>query len=562
MTENHGDSSDLPTTPESPGQPVPPVSSEWSAVPIPPISFDPPAAAPAGSEILPPSDILSDGSVGRPRRSRLAMTLSVVGVAVVVVAAGGVAFAYHKLAATGAQPDTLAPASSIAFAELDLDPSASEKVSAYQFEQKFPSLPHVVNADALKDTLLSSAFTDSGSSDGTKIDYATQIKPWLGNRVAIDEFLDSAGQPQTVGILQTKDATKAGAALAKLTSAQGGAYVIKGSYAIIGKSKAVVDDAAAQAAKSTIDNNTTYTKDIATLQSNRVLTVWWDAGATVKALSGKITQMLGAESQAFGALGALGASPAGSSALGSSISALGKVGRVVIGLRLTASAAELEGRNLGSSQPYALPMGKAVSLLGALPSSTIGGFSFANPSVAVKEALTAVKANSTYGPQLQKDFDAVSSELGIAIPADIENLLGSALSAGIDGIPASGSNATPPFTIITTPTDPAAGLATAQKLVALASKSGVSMRTTTTGGNVVISSGASTGSGTLGNSPAFQSMFSSMPTTASLAGYVNLTAIWAAEPSAPAAVRHLTGVGFVDGKDSTSPLFDLKLTVG
>jgi hypothetical protein len=499
-------------------------------------------------------DILAAGPADEPRRSKIPAVLSVIGVVVVVAAAGGGLFAYHTLAATGAMPDTLAPASSIAFAELDLDPSASEKVSAYEFEQKFPSLPKAVNADALKDTLLNAAFNDAGDTGSTAIDYGTQIKPWLGNRVAIDEFVDSQGQPQTVGIVQLKNAGQAGPALTQLTATQGGAYLIKGSYAVIGKSKTVVDDAAAQAAKSTINDNTTYSKDVATLKSDRILTAWWDAGATATTLSGKISQLFDSESQA------LGAPSIGGSTVNSSIAALSKLGRVVIGLRLTSNSAELEGRGLGgTSGNSVLQTGNAVSLLGALPSSTIGGFSLADPSAVIKADLAAAQANSTVGPALQKDLADASTQLGITVPADIENLLGTALSAGIQGIPHTG---VPPFTVITAPTDPATAAATAQKIVALATKDGASVQATSAGANVVFSGGAASSSGTLGDLAAFQSMFGSMPTSASIAGYVNLTSVWAAEPSAPADAQQLTGVGFVVGKDATSPVFDIKLTVG
>jgi hypothetical protein len=496
-------------------------------------------------------DVLVGGHDAAPRRSKLPATLSIVGVVVVVVAAGGGLFAYHKLAATGSMPDTLAPASSIAFAQLDLDPSASEKISAYEFEQKFPSLPTVVNADALKDTLLNSAFAaDSGDP---KVDYATQIKPWLGDRVAIDEFVDAEGQPQTIGILQLKDAGKAAPALTQLTDEQGGAYLITGSYAIVGATKTAVEDAATQAAKSTIEDNTTYTKDVATLASNRLLTLWWDAGATSKALAGRLDDVLGSESQAFGAPSV---NPSTLNA------ALGKAGRVAIGLRLTSSSAELQGRVLGSTGTSAIPTGNAVNSLGSLPSSTIGGVSVANPGAAIRAELAGLQTGGSVNAELQKFFDQASSQLGIAVPGDIENLLGSSLSAGVQGVPASGSNALPPFTVIAAPTNLAAGATTAQQLVAYANKNGVTLTSTTTGNDVVVSTGPAAGDGTLGDLAAFQSMFGSMPKAAGLAAYVNLTAVWAAEPAAPSNVRHLTGVGVMAGQDATSPVFDIKLTVG
>ncbi len=162
------------------------------------------------------ADILARGPIERPRRNLAAIVVSLV--AVLAVIGGGVAYVgYHKLASSGAQPDGWAPASSIAYIKIDLDPAASEKVAALRFERKFPHAPHVTSADQLKDSLLSAAF-DRSSSD---IDYATDIKPWLGDRVAIAVYPDASGKVQSVGILQVKDAALAKAGLTKLINTSG-----------------------------------------------------------------------------------------------------------------------------------------------------------------------------------------------------------------------------------------------------------------------------------------------------------------------------------------------------
>src|SRR5665213_436678 len=157
-------------------------------------------------------DMLSSGSIERPpRRNLAAIVVSLV--AVLAVIGGGVAYVgYHKLASSGAQPDEWAPSSSVAYIKIDLDPAASEKIAALRFEQKFPDAPHVTSADQLKDALLSEAF----AQPTTDINYATDIKPWLGNRVALAAYPDANGKIQLVGILQLKDATQAKAGLTKL----------------------------------------------------------------------------------------------------------------------------------------------------------------------------------------------------------------------------------------------------------------------------------------------------------------------------------------------------------
>jgi len=114
-------------------------------------------------------DLLASGPVERPRRNITAIIVSLVAVLAVIVGAAGYV-GYHKLASSGSQPDQWAPANSIAFVKLDLDPAASEKIAALRFEQKFPDAPHVTSADQLKDALLDDVFNNSSGSG--KIDYA------------------------------------------------------------------------------------------------------------------------------------------------------------------------------------------------------------------------------------------------------------------------------------------------------------------------------------------------------------------------------------------------------
>ena len=200
------------------------------------------------------------------------------------VIAGGVAYVgYHKLASSGAQPDQWAPSSSIAYLKIDLDPAASEKIAALRFEQKFPDAPHVTSADQLKDALLSKAFDQPSSN----IDYVTDIKPWLGDRVALAAYPDAKGNVQPVGILQVKDATQAQAGLTKLIHTGDGGmstagFAIENDYAIVGPSQAAVDAAVAAARTSSITASNQYAADVATLGGDRIVTAWADLGAVSK----------------------------------------------------------------------------------------------------------------------------------------------------------------------------------------------------------------------------------------------------------------------------------------
>ncbi len=180
---------------------------------LPPEPAPDPHPQPSWASSFSSGDLLAGGPVERPRRNVAAIVISLV--AVLAVIGGAVGYVgYHKLASSGSQPDQWAPANSIAYLKLDFDPAASEKVAAWRFEQKFPDAPHVTSADQLKDALLDDVLNDPN------IDYATDVKPWLGNRVALAVYPDASGAGQVVGILAVKDAAAAKIGLTKVAQAE------------------------------------------------------------------------------------------------------------------------------------------------------------------------------------------------------------------------------------------------------------------------------------------------------------------------------------------------------
>lgn len=468
---------------------------------------------------------------------------SAVAVLAIVVAGGGFA-AYRMLASSGSQPDAWAPANSIAYVKVDLDPSTSAKISAWRFEQKFPDAPKVASADELKDALLQAAITDREG----QADYATDIKPWLGDRAAVAEFLDSSGKPQTVAILAVKNSAAAKADIqrlnAKATTPMG--YSIEGSYALLANSQSIVDQAVDAARKGNIDNNSTYSKDIAHLQGDRIVTGWWDAGATMKAASSDLP-------------GQAGGLIASSSMLG--LPDLTKVGRIVFGVRVEPSDVVVDGRLVGGASSTSFSNGNAGQFLGQLPGGTVAGVALADPEGIVKTALDSAQ-KSLAGASLNNEFDALGAQLGIAVPADVENLLGSGLAVGLDALSGDPEHSDNFFTAITHPDDPAKALTTAQALTRFAASSGApALRAAATGDTITVTDDARPATGHLSDDPAFTAALSGMPAHSVIAGFVNIGAIASAVPTAPSGATHLGSVGFYVGADSTSPVFSLKLTV-
>jgi hypothetical protein len=561
----------------------------WPAAPTTPAAAAAPPPAAFYGSVLPAGngpDLLSNGSFepGPPARRRNVAAIVLSLVAVLAVIAGGVAYVgYHKLASKGAQPDGWAPANSIAYVKLDLDPSAAEKISALQFEQKFPSAPRVTDAAKLKDALLDAIFSKDTNNP---INYATDVKPWLGSRVALAVYVDGLGKAQPVGILEVTDAAKAKVGLAKLvkdqaasdiagskaqassadgltfasdmpsavpgdtltSTTQSSGYVIEGDYAIVAPSQQAADAAVAAAKKSNISGNSTYTADVATLKGDRVVTAWTDISAVLK-LAESSGRLGGAAMLVPGGLGSLGG------LAGNSLK-----GRAVAGVSIHSDYAELEGRILGSDvSAYSNP--QAGTLLKALPSGSIAGLSVSGYAASAKKQLDTLLQSPLLGGGAKSQLDAIGSTLGIAFPDDVLNLLGNDFAVSLDSVPTAGASGAK-LTAITQPTDAAKGLDTAKKLAAAAGAGGFPLTASANGTKVVLTNEDSVPTGSLGADAGFKSAMSGMPDQVVAAAYVNLSGIWDAAPlRAPADLKHLAGLGMYAGVDGSDFVFAVRLTI-
>jgi hypothetical protein len=538
-----------PQYPPPPAQPYaaggypPPPAQPYAAGGYPPPQAGYELAAPYG---VPYSAASSDVVAGGSHRSgrRWAPVVTSVVAVVAVVVAGGAFAAYHLLASKGSQPDVWAPSNSVFYAKIDLDPAAATKLAVWQFEQKFPHAPKAANADSLKDSLLQAIFDDQTGT--STVDYTTDIKPWIGSRAAVAAFPDSAGQAQEVAIVETTDPGTAASDLAKIAQQSDGTlgYAIHGSYVVLGDSQPAVDAAVAAAQQGNIGDSATFNADTAQLKGNRIITAWWDIGATLKLAEAQDQGNLGG-SLFGGGLGLVDAS---------------KAGRMVMGLSIEASSAELDGRVIGNTTSSDLN-GHAGADLGNLPGGTVAGLALSNPEKIVKNELTSLQSG-LLGEGLQSELDAAGAQLHLSLPGDIENLLGSEVVVGLDAAPDAAGLGKALYTVITKPDDPAKGLETAKILASQAAATGGSPLTASLDGStVVVTDDSAPKAGKLADDPLFKTALSGMPTQSILAGYVDLHSLLASDAAQEPDLGHLGGLGFYVGADATTPVFAIKLTV-
>ncbi len=183
------------------------------------------------------SETLEFGVTERtPRTSSTRRTIGALAAAAVATAAVGAGFlAWRAWTAQGDQPAQALPGNTLAYLSLDLDPSGGQKVAAFRALRKIPSLKKELGLDSADD--VSRTVVEGIAADGEcRLDYARDVKPWIGDRAALAVVPDT--RPEPVVVLQVTDASRARAGLKKVASCGGDfGYVTKGQWAVLAKNE-------------------------------------------------------------------------------------------------------------------------------------------------------------------------------------------------------------------------------------------------------------------------------------------------------------------------------------
>lgn len=170
------------------------------------------------------------------------------------VVAGG-AWAATSFFATGAQPAEALPDSTVAYFSVDLDPSGGQKIEAIKTLRKFPAFTDKIDLktdDDLRERLFEE-ITSSGECEG--LDYADDVKPWLGSRAAMAAVDLGEDEPAAVGVVQVTDGGRAEEGMATLvetcgaeppadgnsetTSEDVGGWVVDGDWMVLAETEEI-----------------------------------------------------------------------------------------------------------------------------------------------------------------------------------------------------------------------------------------------------------------------------------------------------------------------------------
>lgn len=207
-------SDDEQTPPTEPIQPTEPTGE--AATPTEPIQPVPSA----GGEIAAKSGIPEDAQEPVPAtsnepielasKSRKGVAILLAALLVVVVGTG--AWALFAFAGSSDVLATKAPADSLAFATIYLDPAAGQKANLANIASQFPG-----GSEATEGA--TSILKDGASELG--LDWDADVKPWLGSQMAVAVPSFGDGEPEPVFLIDTTDASKAEASLQKIRASSG-----------------------------------------------------------------------------------------------------------------------------------------------------------------------------------------------------------------------------------------------------------------------------------------------------------------------------------------------------
>ncbi|MEV8632910.1 DUF3352 domain-containing protein [Streptosporangium sp. NPDC051023] len=338
-----------------------------------------------------------------PAKKGKGWLIAVIAALVVALVGGGGAFAVSLLSGGGTQPHDVLPGDALGYVRLDLDPAANQKLALFSIARKFSVTKSSFSGDDPRKALFDLLKQDSGNLE--KVNYATDVEPWLGDRVGVAVLAPAktGGEPGFVVAVQVTDETKAKAGIAKLMN--GGKYGIafREDYALLAETQ----DQADQAVKAApLSDNANFSDDLNALGETGVLSFWVDAGR----VAGFAPELAAQNPEALAQI---------------------KNVRVAGALRFDGDYVELAGVTRGAQN---LDMGQPeVSKIGALPASTAAAVSFSGLGDIVGKQWTQIlKSADQSGAGFQQFADQAQQTYGLKLPDDLTTLLGKNLTLALD----------------------------------------------------------------------------------------------------------------------------------
>ena len=357
-----------------------------------------------------------------------------VGVAAAVGLGGWGAFAL--LSGGGAQPAEALPADAVAYASLDLDPSASQKIEAFKILKKFPGLQKELGLDTTDDLrrLVFKEIQDEG--DCKKLDYDSDIEPWIGERIAV-AAVPSGGKADSgapVVALQVTDpdaAEKGIQTLADCGEAEADfGYAFSDDYVLVTDSQKRADALVADAAESSLADDDSFQEWTGKVGDPGILTMYAAPGAPE--YFQRMQEDMGQGIAGSDAMYGLSMEPA-AARTGDQMEDLAKNFKGMAGtVRFDDGAVEAEFAADGLPAGMSSDGETSGPRLADLPASTGAALSVGLPEGWLDKSMESMAGVLGSGESMDEMWAEGERETGLTLPEDIETVLGDGVSLSFD----------------------------------------------------------------------------------------------------------------------------------
>lgn len=379
----------------------------------------------------------------RPKRRGPLLAVAALGVVAVVGVGGWGALA---LMGGGNQPADAVPADAVGYVSLDLDPSAEQKIEAVRILKRFPGLEKELDLEA-KDDLRRLMF-EQIQADGTCTDlaYGDDVAPWIGDRVALAVVPgdgEDAG-PTPVLALQVTDEDAARTGLEKLSTCEDntggsgdasegdaeGGFAFVGDYAVVSDTQKHADALAAAAEDASLADDADFQKWTDAVGDPGIVTVYASAEAP------EVLAELSESGDAW-----FDYAPSGTTArlqAGSGTDPMREMQELYADFEGMAGVVRFEDGAMdvevaGKGMPAGVSQKAAGPSLSDLPGTTAAAF-----TVGLEDGWLGTWLDSmsgVFGPGMSTEemLREAEAQTGLALPEDVEALLGDGFSISIDG---------------------------------------------------------------------------------------------------------------------------------
>jgi len=434
--------------------------------------------------------------------------------------------AYTLMSGSGTTLDKKVPADTVAYAEVNLDPPAGQKVAALRYLKHFPGVTVREDANTLLDGLLEEIFPNA--EDRQK--FVQNVQPWLGKHVAV------AGDPQgdkvqAVVVAETTDANATRSGLTALAKEQEFGFVVGDGTVTIAETQAIAQQAAADAAKASLSANGTYRNDVTAVGGDGgVITGWASLAEAAK----YIPQASGTDVNLDQLKGT----------------------RIALSLHFTDTVADLTVKTFGAKPPRSA--GGVGDRVGRLPDDTAVAVGISGGDQLVRQAYDAMKKAG-----LAEELDDALRGYDLRVPDDLAILVGSQTVVAV-----AGDANNPVFGVVTKTSDPARAKTVAERLLSKADSDVTVVQQRTPDGLALASSQdylskLVAGQGGLGNSDRFRKAVPDAGSSQYVI-YVDVQRViaLAGEEDVPADVRPVQSVGFTASSQGDTSTMHLRVIVG